>query len=200
MSQIKSNQFLELALTEIPRLLGQLNRNPSSRSYGSFDRAYWHYRTNDISCARYQEAIYTLALLYFSNFEANVYYRDDKVLEWIRAGLRFTATIQKSNGSFDEWYINEGSYVATAFVTTALSQTLMLFKENNMNLEEVSIISNLIENAANFLIRSKEETVLNQVSGAIFAIALARKDTKNLLEEFLKKQNKEGWWSEYGGP
>ncbi|OHA89510.1 MAG: hypothetical protein A3C70_01590 [Candidatus Zambryskibacteria bacterium RIFCSPHIGHO2_02_FULL_43_14] len=200
MSQIKSNQFLELALGEIPRFLGQLNRNQSSRSYGSFDRAYWHYRTNDISSARYQEAVYTLTLLYFSNFEGNIYYQDEKVLEWIRAGLRFTAGLQKSNGSFDEWYINEGSYVATAFVTAALSQTHKLFKENRVEFEEEYIISNTIEKAVLFLLNTDEETVLNQVSGAIFAIASANKNVDLLLSKFLEKQESEGWWSEYGGP
>ncbi|MDP3763182.1 MAG: hypothetical protein Q8Q92_00780 [bacterium] len=200
MSEIKSNKFLELALREVPRLLAQLNRNPSSKSYGSFDRAYWHYRTNDISCARYQEAVYTLALLYFSNFEGNIYYQNEKVLEWIRAGLRFTATLQKSNGSFDEWYINEGSYVATAFVTAALSQTHKLFKENRVEFEEEHIISNIIERAALFLLNTNEETVLNQVSGAIFAIASANKNADLLLSKFLEKQSDEGWWSEYGGP
>ena len=98
MKKVENNKFLEEALSQIPRILGQLNRNPSSRSYGSFDRAYWHYRTNDISSARYQEAVYTLTLLYFSKFEGNDYYKDDKVLEWIRAALYFTSKIQRPNG------------------------------------------------------------------------------------------------------
>src|SRR3989344_966547 len=105
MPQIKSNTFLEEVLDQVPRLLGQLNRNPSSRSYGSFDRAYWHYRTNDISSCRYQEAVYTLALLYCSKFEGNKYYKDTQVLKWIQSALTFTTSIQHKNGSFDEWYI-----------------------------------------------------------------------------------------------
>ncbi len=200
MSEIKSNKFLELALREVPRLLAQLNRNLSSKSYGSFDRAYWHYRTNDISCARYQEAVYTLALLYCSNFKGNIYFQDQRVLERIRAGLRFTAKLQRSNGSFDEWYINEGSYVATAFLASAIGQTILLLKSSHTNFAEEILVRNVLEKAANFLLESKEDTVMNQVSGAIFAIALAGKDAKYLLKEFLNKQNKEGWWSEYGGP
>lgn len=209
MKKVENNKFLEEALSQIPRILGQLNRNPSSRSYGSFDRAYWHYRTNDISSARYQEAVYTLTLLYFSKFEGNDYYKDDKVLEWIRAALYFTSKIQRPNGSFDEWYVNEGSYVATAFIAAALGQTLMLFRENSFDLKEEVIILRILELAVEFLSQTVEETVLNQVSGAVLAITLVgrlcnREDfttySEKLLEDFLGRQNKEGWWSEYGGP
>ena len=200
MSQIKSNDFLKLTLDQIPRLLGQLNRNQSSKSCGSFDRAYWHYRTNDISSARYQEAVYTLSLLYCSKFEDNTYYQDKKVLEWIRAALKFTANLQRRDGSFDEWYLNEGSYVATAFVASAIGQTLLLLKKNKINFAEEKLVLNLIEKAARFLESNEEKTVMNQVSGAVFALALAGRDTRGMVRGFLAKQNIEGWWSEYGGP
>jgi len=209
MSQIKSNKFLELSLKQIPRLLGQLNRNYSSKTYGSFDRAYWHYRTNNISSARYQEGIYTLTLLYCCDFENNEYYHDEKLLEWIRASLRFTTSLQRKNGSFDEWYLNEGSYVATAFLTAALSETLLLLREDEVIVPEESIVVDLLENAAQFLISTHESTVMNQVSGALFAIAvvghISNKEefitfAKNAIKEFISHQNKEGWWSEYGGP
>ncbi|HEY4493697.1 MAG TPA: hypothetical protein VJB98_03700 [Candidatus Paceibacterota bacterium] len=209
MSQIVNNKFLEVALSQVPRLLGQLNRNPGSKSYGSFDRAYWHYRTNDISSCRYQEAAYTLTLLYVHGFEGNCYHNDEKVLEWVRAALRFTSSIQRPNGSFDEWYINEGSYVGTAFLISALCQVLILLHEQGIDLPEEKLITRVISRAAEFLLGSSEVTVLNQVSGAIFALAAASKVTGNakfrdkadsLLTHFLSLQNNEGWWSEYGGP
>ncbi len=204
-----TNQFLTEALTQIPRLLSQLNRNPGSKTYGSFDRAYWHYRTNDISCARYQEATYTLALLYCHDFEGNVYYKEPRILEWIRASLRFTVRLQKPNGSFDEWYVHEGSFVATAFVTSALAQTILLLREHTESLPEAEQILVLLDRASTFLISTKEDTVLNQVSGAICGVALTGKLLNNkifvsqaekMLCEFLLLQHEEGWWSEYGGP
>ncbi len=209
MQKIKSNKLLEIALAQVPRLLGQLNRNPSSKNYGSFDRAFWHYRTNDISCARYQEAVYALALLYCSDFENNEYYKNPKLLEWIRASFRFTASLQRRNGSFDEWYVNEGSYVATAFLTAALGQTILLLRDHDVSIEEEDIISSVLVKAAEFLVTTEENTVMNQVSGAIFAITAAgrvngREDlieaVHHLMDGFVAKQNKEGWWSEYGGP
>ena len=58
---------------QIPRLLGLLDRNPLSCTYGCFDRQYWHYRTSDFACTRSQEAVLTLALLY--NNKATKYYQ-----------------------------------------------------------------------------------------------------------------------------
>lgn len=209
MSQISSNDFLSLSLAQMPRLLGQLNRNVSSRSYGSFDRAFWHYRTNDISCARYQEAVYTLVLLYCSKFEGNDYYHDAKILELVRAAFRFTSRIQRKNGSFDEWYINEGSYVATAFLTAAISEAFLLFKKSSIRFDEESLIQNLLEKSAQFLMNRTEKTVMNQVSGALFAIAAVGKISgkkeyaefaAKKMDEFLSLQSPEGWWKEYGGP
>lgn len=209
MPKTAQNDFLKQSLLETPRLLGQLNRNPSSKNYGSFDRAFWHYRTNDISCCRYQEAVYTLTLLYCHDFEGNKYHKDPKILEWIRAGLTFTTSIQRKDGSFDEWYINEGSYVGTAFVVAALSQALLLLRKENVSIPEESICIEMVLRGAKFLMARSETTVLNQVSGAIFAIAAAgtladrselKEFSKKLLEIFLKLQSKEGWWSEYGGP
>ena len=202
-------EFLALAYNEIPRLLGQLNRNPGSKTYGSFDRAYWHYRTNDISCCRYQEAVYTLALLYCTSFPGNEYYRDPQMLLWIRSALAFTPKLQRGNGSFDEWYIHEGSYVGTAFLTAALCQTVLLLESQSVSIPETKLIRVVIEKSARFLMSSEEKTVLNQMSGAIFALCAAghilgddsfKKTAHEFMQQFLALQQEEGWWSEYGGP
>lgn len=209
MESSAKNAFLAAALSEVPRLLGQLNRNGASATYGSFDRAYWHYRTNDISSARYQEAAYTLTLLYSNEFEGNPYFHDAITLAWIRAALVFTTGLQRQDGSFDEWYPFEGSYVATAFVTAALAQTVMLFHAEHIELPEEKGVMAMLERAADFLVASEEHTVMNQVSGAVFAIAatgrlVGRADlisaADKLLGRFLAAQHEEGWWSEYGGP
>src|SRR3989344_958984 len=206
---ISLNPFLASTLDQIPRLLGQLNRNPGSVSYGSFDRAYWHYRTNDISCCRYQEAVLTLALLYTNDFAGNGYYRDNQILEWLRAALRFTATIQRPDGSFDEWYLHEGSYVGTAFLTAALSQTIITLKTNQIVVPELSLVGETIKRTARWLVGAEESTVMNQVAGAAFALAAAAEVTGNqtfavaaqkLEQRLLAEQNREGWWREYGGP
>jgi len=57
-------KILDSVLKQVPRLLSLLDRNRFSKTYGSFDRQFWHYKTVDFSGGRYQEAALTLALLY----------------------------------------------------------------------------------------------------------------------------------------
>lgn len=202
-----NNIFLKSALVEIPRLLGHLNRNPSSASYGSFDRSYWHYRTHDISSARLQEAVLTLALLYKNNFEGNIYYKDQRLFEWIVAVLDFTFSLQHKDGSYDEWYKNEKAFVATAFVTAAFAETALILGKEYANYNK--LIGSLKKSADWLIDNIPSDIPLNQLSGGIFAIAAVfsltkeekyKQQARRLQKEFMEKQSKEGWWSEYGGP
>lgn len=204
---MKDNIFLHSVIDAVPRLLGQLNRNPSSVSYGSFDRAYWHYRTNDISSARYQEAVLTLAILYKSPFEGNVYYQDAKILEWINASLDFACFIQNRDGSFDEWYPYEGSFVATSFVVAALSKTLLVLGKNNITSHEAILASLVL--GADWIARHEEKLVFNQVTGSAVALlnvfllthnTFYKQSAERKINFILEHQTPEGWWNEYGGP
>ncbi|MFA4833283.1 MAG: hypothetical protein WC619_00370 [Patescibacteria group bacterium] len=207
MSIIENNIFLKTVLANTPRLLGQLNRNPLSLSYGSFDRAYWHYRTNDISNIRYQEAVLTLALLYTYDFTGNIYYKNKRLLEWINASLEFTLSIQNKDGSFNEWYLNERSYVGTSFASAALAEVLIILGEDNIR--EYGKILNRLDRAADWITKHTEELVFNQLAGSVLALARIAKLTGNdnywlasrkKLAIIEKNQSPEGWWSEYGGP
>lgn len=207
MSKIDKNIFFKAALEQVPRLLGQLNRNSASKSYGSFDRAYWHYRTNDISSARYQEAVLTLILLYNNSFEGNCYYGNKELLEWIKAAINFTISIQNKDGSFDEWYPKEGSFVCTAFVTTAIGKTLMELKEIDKATKDNVVCS--LKKSADWLIKHKETQAYNQLSGSVIALHLVYLLTNNkkynetsqlYLRKLIDRQSCEGWWPEYGGP
>ncbi|MGC8971527.1 MAG: hypothetical protein ACP5K2_04910 [bacterium] len=123
-----SNVYLDIILEEIPRLLGLLDKNPNSPTFGSFDRQFWHYNVVDFPCARAQEAILTLALLYRHNFPGNIYFKNEAIFSWIDGALNFWIDIQNSDGSFNEWYPNEHSFVATAFTTYAISETLQFIR------------------------------------------------------------------------
>ncbi|MFA6106363.1 MAG: hypothetical protein WC745_01675 [Patescibacteria group bacterium] len=207
MKSVPENIFLSSVLANAPRLLGQLNRNPLSGSYGSFDRDYWHYRTNDISSARCQEAALTLALLYKHNFPGNKYYHSEKILGWINASLSFALKIQNRDGSFNEWYINESSYVATAFLSAALAETIGLMGKEK--LEDYDKILGGLEKAADWLIKHNETSVFNQLAGSVFALAKISfltscekylKTAGEKLNLIISRQSSEGWWGEYGGP
>src|SRR3989344_4853300 len=198
-----SNIFLRSVLDEIPRLLGQLNRNPASRTYGSFDRAFWHYRTNDISSARYQEAILTLTLLYRTPFDGNDYFGDKKILEWIRAAFDFSVSIQNRDGSFNESYVHEGSFVATAFIVAALSRALLMLDIKEIPAREVIIKS--LQSAADWIQCRGEHLVFNQEAGSVAALwgvfhltgdGRYRNAAEKKIDSILRHQKSAGWWDE----
>ena len=200
--------YLEVIIEKIPRLLGLLNRNISSRYYGCFDRDYWHYNIVDFACARKQEAVLTLTLTYIIKHQKNIYYLNEEILQFIKAALMFWTKTQNRNGSFNEWYPNENSFVATAFSTYAISESVLLLKDVLHESERQSVIKSLIK-AGEWLQRRDELRVMNQQTGA--AVALLNlylltsdkkfldisKDKINILKQ---KQSSEGWFMEYEGP
>jgi len=203
---MKGEIYIEQLLEQVPRLIGQLNRNPASSTYGCFDREYWHYKTTDFPCCRKQEAALTLALLYTLQHKDNPYYNNKKILRWINASLNFWEKIQEKNGSMNEWYPKENSFVGTAFNAYSISETMLLLgkKINNYLSLKRALKKSII-----WLSKKKELRVQNQQAGAILAIYNYYLISKNVKYQKIvnakvrllaKAQNKEGWFMEYGGP
>ena len=205
---ISKDLYLVPILDNAPRLLGLLNRNISSSSYGSFDREYWHYNTVDFSCARKQEAVLTLTLLYLIRHEKNRYYRNKELLCYIRAALMFWTKIQNKNGSFNEWYPNENSFVVTSFSAYAVSESLLLIKDDLPEDEYRKAIDALVK-AGDWLLSRHEKRVMNQQTGAAIALlnlylltdeARYLDSSKDKISLLNQRQSDEGWFLEYGGP
>ncbi len=205
---ISRDVYLTPILKNAPRLLGLLNRNVSSSSYGSFDREYWHYNTVDFSCARKQEAVLTLTLLYLIKHEKNRYYQSSEILDYIRAALMFWTRIQNTNGSFSEWYPNENSFVVTSFSTYAVSESLLLIKDELPANECQRVIEALIK-AGDWLVSRNETRVMNQQTGAAIALLnlyllteknIYRDSSRDKISLLKQRQSDEGWFLEYGGP
>ncbi len=198
--------YLKSILEQMPRILGLLDRNPSSPNYGCFDRQHWNYAISDISQARKQESALTLAILYNLNDKNNPYKRNNKLIEWVNASISFWCKIQSKNGSFNDLYPNEHSYVATAFSSYAISECLLLLGKKIKNFKEA--ISTL-EKSSNWLSKKHEKTVQNQEAGAAIALhnvfLLTKKEkykkyAERKIDFLLKSQTKEGWFYEYSGP
>lgn len=205
---ISGEVYLKPVLNNVPRLLGLLNRNVSSSRYGCFDREYWHYNTSDFACARKQEAVLTLTLLYLLDHPGNKYYRSKEILDYIRAALMFWTKIQNKNGSFNEWYPNEHSFVVTSFSTYAVSESLLLLKDI-ITQDEYQAVVEALAKAGKWLIGRNETRVMNQQTGA--AIALLNiylltnekrflDSSKDKIALLSQRQTEEGWLIEYGGP
>jgi hypothetical protein len=205
---ITGDVYLNPILNNSPRLLGLLNRNISSVNYGCFDREFWHYNTMDFACARKQEAVLTFTLLYIIKHEHNKYYHKNEILEYIKAALIFWTTIQNKNGSFNEWYPNEHSFVVTSFSSYAVSESLLLLKDE-IPQGEYNIIIESLRKAGDWLVTRNETRVMNQQTGAAIALLnlyLLTNDIKYLdssrrkISLLNQRQSKEGWFFEYGGP
>ena len=79
--QNKLDIYAPEVVTQIPRLLSSLDREPASQSYGSFDREHWGWKFRDFPITMLQAALYPLALLYRFPFPDNYCYQNIQVVE-----------------------------------------------------------------------------------------------------------------------
>ena len=114
----------------ISKLLSLLDRNKYSKTYGCFDREYWHYKSKYFFNGMNQCYILSLALLYTINIEGNYLYRNKRVRELIVKAIHFTFSHIHKDGSLDEHYYNEHSIVATSFVLYAITETIIILNIN----------------------------------------------------------------------
>lgn len=191
--------YRDIVLTVIPRILSSIDTNPLSKTYGCIDKNYWFYKTTDFPGSRFQEAMLSLALLYKTKFQGNIYYKNEKIRRLAIAALNFWLKSIKEKGSVDEWYPNEHSLCATAFGLYAATETYL-----QLNLTDNGIIKKFLK-SAQFL--SKSEKVANQEIGSITALynVYILTNHKNIKKIINKKliylyQNDEGWFDEYNGP
>ena len=156
--------YKKTILNSLPRILSNCDRNKYSSSFGCFDRNFWHYKIIDIPSARLQEGVLTLALLYLDS--ENSFFQKDYVKKLIEGGLNFWLKIQGKEGSFNEWYPHEKSFVATAFSSYAVSETLILLSDMETKKE---IIAGL-KKAGDWLLGRRDNQALNQNAGALAAL------------------------------
>ncbi|MDD5069924.1 MAG: hypothetical protein PHV17_04265 [Candidatus Omnitrophica bacterium] len=191
--------FLNIALSQMPRILGFLDKNPHSKTCGCFDRCYWHYKTSDFSNARFQEAVLALSLVYFIDSPTNHFYRSSTIKNWVFAGLGFWSRARHSDGSTDESYPFERHFCSTAFSCYAITESLLLFGEKG---------ALALGKTGDFLIRHNRLDVANQMAcGALTLYNLYEltgdnkyhKGFEEKLSSLLKMQAKDGFFMEYGG-
>ncbi len=198
--------YLKEILAQAPRIIGLQCRVPSMKPYGCFDRPFWNYGDYGTPRARRQEAVLTLALLYTIEHEDNVYYRNRMILEWIKAGIDFWTGIQLRTGAFNEAYPNEFNHTSTAFTSYAISETLLLLKEE---LPARQAYLETLRRAAEWLRRNDTPLVVNQNTGAavfLYNMHMLTGDdayaklANDKFERIASSQDPEGWFNEYGGP
>lgn len=200
--------YINQIQNSIQRLLSLGDSNPVSPTFGCFDRNFWHYRTvTDFPSAPFQMAALSLALLYQNDFENNFCYRRPEILRLAEGAMLYWAKIQRADGSFDEWYPYEHSFVATAFTSYGVSEALLLLKDE-LSKETSAKVTRSLEKAASWLSRHDDLLVSNHQAGAVPALynifLLTRKEkyrelAQEKLDKLLSVQTEEGWFPEYGG-
>lgn len=193
------DRFRGVVLSQIPRVLGLGDRDPSSETYGCFDRTYWHYRLIDFANVRFQEASWLLALLYSTNFEGNLYYRNEKIKQWTEAAIRFWISQRHRDGSFDEAYPNERGFCVTAFSTLAVTESMLLLGSD---------LESSLEKTGEWLSRHTNPDVSNQMAASAWALLNLYRLThekrylsasQEKLSVLLSSQDPSGYFAEYGG-
>lgn len=202
------NPYVEYINFCVPRLLTLQDRKRFSRTYGCFDRPFWHFKTiTDFPNATAQQAVLPLALLYKNDFSGNLYFKNKKILEYTIAGIKYWIELQHKDGSFDEFFPNEHSFVATAFTTYAIAESFTILQKE-ISSSDPNEVARAILRAGNWILKNNNLDVANQMLGAsvallkIFQLSGDRKflvGSEQKMKLALKLQSKEGWFFEYGG-
>lgn len=189
------------------RLLSLLDRNPSSPTYGCFDRNFWQYRTLvDAPSAAFQQAVDGLSILWSRPFDGNPYFNQPVLAEWITAGLRYWRAIQNADGSLNEWYRNERSYCATAFTTFGVARAVSHLGPVLPETERTAVGQSLVRACA-WLDTHPSDHAANQLAAGFVAMqSVARlgilPDSASVERQTLRllgRQTEEGWFREYDG-
>ncbi len=211
MSATLRDEYAEKALSQIPRLLGNMDRNPFSPTYGCCHRDYWLYKTSDFPDAVRQFAVHALAMVYKFDFPGNIYKGKDKVRDWAIAALDFWASIQHEDGSFDEFYPYERGWVGpTAFTTfSSIEAYSLLLDEIPRDVAER--VRRTIDRAATFIAagETEEDHLANHHAMACLSLWKAYRllDEPKLEKAYHRAWEvfstyhdfEEGWSREYDG-
>jgi len=201
--RLEGEWYLREALAQIPRILTLQDRDPSSPSYGSFDRNYWHYRTQDFPSGMYQELALPLAQVFAYDLPGNRWYREPRLRELALAGVRCAARDAHPDASSDDYFPYERALGATAFAAAAHAKVLQLLEVDDSELVE------FCGRRARWLVDRHESGKLSNHQ-ALVALAAARtaevtgdetlRDAaRRRLEVCLSWQHEEGWFTEYEG-
>lgn len=195
-------QLTQLTASAVQRALLEQDADPCSPTYGCFDRRYWGWKLVDLPEATFQRNVVLLAWAAQRAPSAE----RGALLERIVAGLRFSAHIQGSDGSFDQAFPRERSFGATAFLVPELHDAYSALEQAGGCDDRAERCLRL---AAGFLCEHEEEhgLICNHLAGAVLALELCarrfreprlRARADELLERVLVAQSREGWFPEYG--
>lgn len=191
------------ALSYLPKILGLVDRNILSPTYGCFDRSFWHYKVIDFPSGMAQECVLPLALVYSHPFPGNPYFQKERVRELAIAGIRFADRSSHPDGSCDDYYPFEKALGAACFSLYACTEAYQI-----LGLQEGELLR-FFGRRADWLLRHDETGRLSNHQ-ALAALSLFnvyqltgderyRRGAQDRLHRVLSWQSEEGWFQEYEG-
>lgn len=197
------DRYAALALPYLPRLLHLVDKNPYSPTYGSFDRAFWHYRTMDFPCGMAQEQALPLALVYAHPYPGNRYYQVARIRELAEAAVRYLLPSSHADGTCDDYFPFERAMGALVFSLYAASEAYQV-----LAMDDPQVVDLFLRRVAH-LARDNETGRLanHQALAALAAYNVyrisgddrARRLAEDRLALTLRWQHQEGWFQEYEG-
>jgi len=195
--------YAEAALSQIPRLLGAIDRNPYRATYGCMDRQFWHYRTADFPSEMYQEGALALAQVYRFELPGNRWQDEPRLRELATAAIRYAARSSHPDGSCDDYYPFERALGAAVFSLSATTRAYQL-----LELDDPRLVA-WFKRRAEWLMDHDESGRLSNHQ-ALAALALQRvyeitgddrfsQAAQQRVRRLLSWQSDEGWFDEYGG-
>ncbi|MFQ5829266.1 MAG: hypothetical protein ACE5JD_08945 [Candidatus Methylomirabilia bacterium] len=204
MSSADRELYAREALRYFPKLLGLVDRNPLSPTYGCFDRNYWHYKATDFPSGMAETGVLPLALAHTHPFPgADRYHQQPRLAELVVAGIRFAARSAHRDGSCDDYYPFERALGATAFSLYALTESCLL-----LGLQDPDLLA-FLERRGRWLLSHDEAGRLSnhQALGALalYNVSLLTGEQEfqagsaKRIDRLLGWQSSEGWFWEYEG-
>lgn len=204
---MNSEYFSKIAFQSTNRALNLLDRNSFSKTFGCFDKYYWHFKMKDFPSASYQMGVEFLSRLW--NLPHGDFHKNQQLLHWIKAGMEYTCSLQHKDGSFDEWYPNERGWAGpTSYIIHSLVSAYKMM-ENELDDSLKNKLQDCFSKTWRFLVKQKEGAVLAN-HYALFLLSLYEifqvvrdQKIKYIFEKYLKQfsslVSEEGWSMEYDG-
>lgn len=201
--------YAPFVVPHLPRLIGALDRQPHSPSFGSFDREHWGWKFRDFPITMMQAAVCPLAYAWRLPLPDNPYVGSVQLLRWIEAALHETCRRQRRDGSFDSVAPNTPDHgVSLALAYFLWEAARVLGEELSDSVRERTVRT--VERACAFGLESEEEHAFISNHQALFALgflagheatgeAAFRERARRVVETVIERQHPDGWYPEYGG-
>ena len=195
--------FAREALAQLPKILTLQDRNPLSKTYGCFDRNFWHYKIIDFPSGMAAEFVWPLALAYSLPIPGNPYRGQQSIKDWAEAGMVYAARSAHPDGSCDDYFPFEKAAGAAAFSLLAGLESYVLLGLKNAEIEA------FFKTRAAWLAGHHESGRLTnhqalivlclEKAGRLFQTDRWDKLKAERLARVFEWQNEEGWFQEYEG-